>query len=85
MKKRCWDGGLAQRLVSFNEKFTNFYENGALSEFGQMKRVQRIFRKVILNIKSLRIELDEDSIDRVQDWDQWWFGVWFGMKIRLGN
>ena len=35
MKKKCLDEGLAQGLVSFNAKLTNFFENRALSEFGR--------------------------------------------------
>ena len=34
-EEKCLDEGLAQRLVSFNAKLTNFFENGALSEFGK--------------------------------------------------
>ena len=40
MEKKCLDEGLAQRLVSFNAKLTNFFENGALSEFGRWRELR---------------------------------------------
>ena len=55
MKRKCLDGGLAQRLASSNEELTNFLGERALCEFGE-ERIERDFCKVILAIKSLRIE-----------------------------
>ena len=63
-EEKVLDEGLAQRLVSFNEKLTNFYEKRALSEFGE-ERLERDFCKVILAIKSLWNEWNEGSIYRV--------------------
>ena len=40
MEKKCLDGGLAQRLASFNAKLTILFKNGALSEFGKMERIE---------------------------------------------
>ena len=46
MKKKCLDESLAQRLVSFNEKLTNFFfENGALSEFGRWGELRDFLAK----------------------------------------
>ena len=53
MKKKCLNEGLTQRLVSFNEKLTNYFENGALSEFGKWRELRDFFSKVDLAIKSL--------------------------------
>ena len=53
MKKKCLDGGLAQRLASSNVELTNFCEKRALSDFGE-ERIERIFSKVNLAIKSFK-------------------------------
>ena len=53
MKRKCLDEGLALRLASSNVELTNFYEKGALSEFGE-ERIERDFCKVILAIKSFK-------------------------------
>ena len=47
IKKKYLDEGLAQILVSFNAKLTNFFENGALSEFDRWRELRDFLARLI--------------------------------------
>ena len=53
MLMKCLDEGLAQILVSFNEKLTNFNGGRALVNLGRKLGMRRKFDKANLAIKSL--------------------------------
>ena len=64
MKKKCLDEGLAQRLVSFNAKLTNFLKMELWVNLVDRDNWD-FFSKVDLAIKSLKFEWNESSIYRV--------------------